>query len=88
LGAEAEFFIHSFVIGAGHERHADFKDNRAWISGGISFTKCLAADAVGPTGALFKHGGIPCKVVMDHVTAVAVEINALLANLSTDQDLW
>jgi hypothetical protein len=87
LCAEAEFFIHPLVVCTGKEGHANFQEDRLCSGGGVSFTKGLASDAVGPTGALLKHGGIPCKVVMDHVTAVPMEVNSLLPHLSAYQDL-
>jgi hypothetical protein len=86
LGANAKFFVHALVIGAGKEWYANVKANRLGIGCSIAFTKGLAADAVGPACALLKYRRIPCKVVVNHVTTVAVEIYSFLADLGTNQD--
>ena len=87
LGAESKLLIHSLVVGAGHERYTNFKDDCLWISGDVPLTKCLTANPVRPASALFKHGRIPGKIVVDHVTAVAMEVNTLLSDLGADEHL-
>jgi hypothetical protein len=80
LGAEAEFLIHAFIVGAREKGYADFEKNLACRGCGTAFPKSLAANTVGTARALFEHGRVPGEVVMHHMSAMAVEIDFFLAD--------
>ena len=54
---------------------------------GFAFSEGLGADAIRAAGALLDRGRVPGQVVVDDVTAVSVEVDALLADRCADEDI-
>ena len=47
----------------------------------------LAAEPINATRALFDRAGVPIEIVMDHVTAVPMEVDAFTHNLTANQNI-
>ena len=74
-----------FVVGTRDVGDSDIKGAISVAVATESFG--LAADAINPACPLLERCGVPREVVMDDVAALAVKIDAFLADCSDDEDL-
>ena len=87
LSPHLQFLIHALIIRASKERDTDVEEHLAGVPQRVAFPKGFAADAIRSASALFQNSRIPCQVVVDHMTAMTVQINPLLSNTGANENL-
>jgi hypothetical protein len=88
LRTPIKFLEHAFVVRRGKVGNRNLECRLVFSFYSHTFALYLASDSIHAPGALLNRGGIPAQVVMDNVTAFAVQVNALLTDRSGNEDLW
>jgi hypothetical protein len=71
---------HLLVMGAGEVGLVD--------DDGQVHSLCFGANPVDPAGSLFERARVPVEVVVDHVTTLLVQVDALGHDRACNEDLW
>ena len=84
---KAQFLKHPFVVGARQKRYANFQEGIRRTLLLIALPERFATDSIHSASALFEESRVPGQIVVNYMTTVAVKVNSLSTNRSTDENV-